>query len=141
MNDINTPEKAADSFMNSVGTAGQLGADSVRQVLDRSQTVANVVASLGVETASFVSRRVEQDSETLGSMVKCRSMPEMLELQVQWWRRAMDDYANQYANQVDRLVAFQASLMRYGAEASSGTEGKLPVAAASGAPQTRRQAA
>lgn len=137
MNDMAMPEKAAESFAQSVGTAGQIGVDTVRQVLDRSQTIANIFANFGAESANFFHHRVEQDSKVLGSMVQCRSLPEMLDLEMQWWRGAMDDYATQYASQVDRLMTFNASLM---SGLSPRAESRLPVPVASGAAQTKRQA-
>lgn len=137
MNNVTKPGMATDSLAHSANAAGQIGADTIHQMLDRSQAIANALAAFGAETANFVGKRVEHSSEVFGNVAQCRSLPDMLEMEAQWWRKAMDDYTGQ----INRLVAFNASLVGKLAEAPASKEPKLPVPATGGTAQNKLQAA
>ncbi len=42
--------------------------------------------------AAIVGRRL---SESIGQMAQCRSVPQLLEVEGQWFKRACDDYSNE----------------------------------------------
>jgi hypothetical protein len=71
----------------------QVGMATVDQFWDRGQSITTMLTNWNTEFAHFMGHRINQTNECIGQMAQCRSLPELLEVQGQWFKRAYDDYS------------------------------------------------
>lgn len=111
----------------------QLGLDAARQFWDRSQAIAAALAGWNSEVSSFVGQRISRDGETIGQMVQCQSLRDALDIEMQWFRKAVDDYGTE----TSRLMELNAKLVGdmvswFGQDAARQTSAKPSTKVASG---------
>lgn len=94
MSEMRGPEKVEASQVPG-WPLGQIALDVAQQFWFQNQTVAKTLVDLNTEVADFVGQRLSQDGEAIGRMTQCRSLPEVLEVETQWLRRAVDDYSKE----------------------------------------------
>jgi hypothetical protein len=94
MNKTTKPEKS-EPFSIPGWPIGEVGTEAVHQFLDRGQTVAKMLVDWNAEFAQLMGHRVNQLSESIRQMAQCRSLPQLLEAEGQWFKRACDDYSKE----------------------------------------------
>jgi hypothetical protein len=94
MNEISGPEKVAMSPVPG-WPLGQVALDAFQQFWGQNQTVAKTLVDLNARVADFVGQRFSQDSEVVVRMAQCKSLPEVVGVETEWFRRAFDDYAKE----------------------------------------------
>jgi hypothetical protein len=70
----------------------ELGLRATRQMLERGECVTSAMMDWQTEVTRFLTRRIGQSSETMSRMMRCQGMDEVLDIELQWMRAAMDDY-------------------------------------------------
>lgn len=82
-------------------------AGATRQFLERGEDTAQNFMDLNAELVRFVSHRANRNSEAVGRIMQCRSLPELLDAESAWARQILDDYSGA----VSRLMDFNARLI------------------------------
>lgn len=73
------------------------------------------------ESARFISDRMQQDLETQRAMLACKSPAELMQVQAEFYKAAMDQYAREAARLYEMMAkATQGSLREAGAPSSRG---------------------
>jgi hypothetical protein len=73
----------------------QVSSDATRRLCEHGQSVAKTFSEWNAGVSHFLSRRVARNSEAMGRMAKCQSVPEVCTIQTQWVQEAADDYMKQ----------------------------------------------
>jgi hypothetical protein len=73
----------------------QASSDATRKLCEQGQSVANTISEWNAEASQFLTHRAARNSETMGRMAKCQSLPEILASQAQWVQVTTDDYMKQ----------------------------------------------
>ena len=94
MNKMTRPERV-ESFANTLWPMSEVGTAAFHQFWDRGRTIAVMVMDWNAEFADFMSHRINHTSGSIGQVAQCRSLPELLEAEGQWFKRAYDDYSEQ----------------------------------------------
>jgi hypothetical protein len=93
----------------------ELGLRATRQMLERGECVTSAMMDWQTEVARFVTRRIGHSSETMSRMMRCQGMNEVLAIELQWMRGAMDDYLG------ESMKLFEINNKVFDGFASSGT--------------------
>ncbi len=70
----------------------ELGLRATRQMFERGECVTSVMMDWQTEVTRFLTLRMSHSSETMSRMLRCQGMDEVLDIELQWMRVAMDDY-------------------------------------------------
>lgn len=93
MNDARKSDKAAEPLAFFAQAMSQSGAEAANQFWGRTQSIGSVLIDLNAEAMRFMGHRINQNSEALGRIVQCRSLHEIVDAELQWFRGAFDDYS------------------------------------------------
>lgn len=93
MDDLKRPERAAEAFAYSAHSISGMGADAAAQFWDRTQSVVSMLMSVNADGMKFIQQRIARSNEMLGGVARCRSLPDILEVESQWFRAEFDDYS------------------------------------------------
>lgn len=77
---------------SSVWPTVELGLRATRQMLERGECVTSAMMDWQTEVTRFLTRRIGHSSETMSRMMRCQGVDEVLDIELQWMRAAMDDY-------------------------------------------------
>ena len=116
----------------------KVSSDAARRFCDQGQSFAKTISEWNMEASQFVSHRLARNSETLGRMAKCPSLPEILAIQNQWVREAADDYMKQTSRLMEVNGRMMGGLLRsfgqvevQSAEQTRSSTAKVPMRATS----------
>jgi hypothetical protein len=70
----------------------ELGLRATRQMLERGEHVTSAMMDWQTEITRFLTRRIGHSSETMSRMMRCQGVNEVLDIELQWVRSAMDDF-------------------------------------------------
>jgi hypothetical protein len=123
----------------------EFGLHAARQMLERGECVTSAIIEWQADATRFVNQRAGRNSETFTHMTRCQGVTELLDLELQWMRTAMDDYAGQARKLLeingrvfDRLAAGLATTVR---EIVAAPDPPAPMPAPAVKPMPRRQQA
>jgi hypothetical protein len=85
----------------------QASSDATRKLCEHGQSVANTISEWNAEASQFLTHRAARNSETMGRMAKCQSLPEILASQAQWVQETTDDYMKQ----MNKLMEINSRIM------------------------------
>ncbi|MBV9251457.1 MAG: phasin family protein [Acetobacteraceae bacterium] len=64
-------------------------------LLEQSRAVSEHFSMFGQDAADFIQKRLAHNINTFNALAKCRSLPELLQVQTHWLTEAFSDYAAQ----------------------------------------------
>ena len=102
MNEVRKPE-----VTNFGASFAQVSSDATRRLCEHGQSVANTISEWNTEVSHFLSHRAARNSEAMGRMAKCQSLPEVCTIQAQWVQEAADDYMKQ----MNKLMEVNSKIM------------------------------
>ena len=89
----------------------QVSSDATRRLCEHGQSVAKTFSEWNAEVGHFLSQRVARNSEAMGRMAKCQSVPEVCTIQAQWVQEAADDYMKQMSKLMDANSRIMGGLL------------------------------
>ena len=89
----------------------QVSSDATRRLCEQGQSVAKTFGEWNAEVGHFLSQRVARNSEAMGRMAKCQSVPEVCTIQAQWVQEAADDYMKQMSKLMDANSRIMGGLL------------------------------
>jgi hypothetical protein len=89
----------------------QVGSDATRRLCEHGQSVAKTFSEWNAEVSHFLSQRVARNSEAVGRMAKCQSVPEVCTIQAQWVQEAADDYMKQMGKLIESNSRIMGGLL------------------------------
>jgi hypothetical protein len=93
MNEVTRPELAGT--MPDLASFTQASSEATRRLCENGHSIAKTIGEWSADLGHFVSQRAARTSEAMARMANCRSFPEILSVQTQWWQEAADDYLKQ----------------------------------------------
>jgi Phasin protein len=106
MNEVRKPE-LAEAKPDLGASFAQVSSDATRRLCEHGQSVAKTISEWNTEVGHFLSHRAARNSETMGRMTKCRSVPEVLAIQAQW----VQDTADDYLKEMSKLMEVNSRMM------------------------------
>jgi hypothetical protein len=94
MDDVRKPDKA-DTISDLGWPLAEVSSEATRRLCEQGQTVAKTMTDWSTEVSQFLSHRAGRNSEAIGRMTKCQSLPEIFAIQTQWVQDAVDDYTRE----------------------------------------------
>ena len=94
MDDVRKPDKA-DTISGLGWPLAEVSSEATRRLCEQGQTVARTMSDWNTAMSHFLSRRAGRNSEAIGRMTKCQSLPEVFATQTQWVQDAVDDYTKE----------------------------------------------
>ncbi len=110
MNEVRKPA-LMEGMPNLSASFVQVSSDATRRLCEHSQSVAKTFSEWNAEVSHFLSQRVARNSEAMGRMAKCQSVPEVCTIQAQWVREAADDYVKQISKLMDANSRIMGGLL------------------------------
>ena len=98
------PDTASTSSQRDVPFAAST--EATQQFLDQGQLVVKWLMDLNGELRRFLADRMGQNSEAVHRMMKCRTMPDMLNIGAEWMQKAFADYSDE----ANRLLQLNTAL-------------------------------
>jgi len=89
----------------------QVTSDTTRRLCEHGQSVAKTFSEWNAEVSHFLSQRVARNSEAMGRMAKCQSVPEVCTIQAQWVQEAADDYMKQMSKLMEANSRIMGGLL------------------------------
>jgi hypothetical protein len=77
-------------------TADPVPADGLDGVMAQSRLMTDLAGTFGAELLRFASRRMQAHADLYAGLVRCRTMQEMLDRQMDFVRQAGSDYAEEF---------------------------------------------
>ena len=134
--DVNEVRKS--EFADFGASLAQASSDATRKFCEQGQSVANTISELNAEASQFLTHRATRNSETMGRIAKCQSLPEILASQAQWVQETTDDYMKQMSKLMEinsRIIGgLFGSFGQFGTQAAEQVRSspeKVPMRAAS----------
>lgn len=106
MNEIRKADRLETSAFD------QAALEMTGQVWGRTEAVTRAMLNWNSEAVRFISDRISRNVETLGRMTQCSRPPEMFEIEADWLRTALEDYAKG----VNKLMEASSLLLSWAAE-------------------------
>jgi hypothetical protein len=110
MDDVRKPDKA-DTISGLGWPLAEVSSEATRRFCEQGQTVAKTMTDWNTEVSQFLSHRAGRNSEAVGRMAKCQSLPEVLAIQSQWVNDAVDDYTKEMSKLMEVNAKLFGSLM------------------------------
>jgi len=99
MNDI--PKSVADQASVPGWELAIAGSDAVQKVCNQGQAVAKATMDWNAECSRFLTHRFSKTSQAVAQITKCRTVPEMFEVQAKWLQTAVEDYMKETSSLLD----------------------------------------
>ena len=81
MDDVRKPDKA-DTISDLGWPLAEVSSEATRRLCEQGQTVAKTMTDWSTEVSQFLSHRAGRNSEAIGRVTKCQSLPEVFAIQV-----------------------------------------------------------
>ena len=91
MDDVRKP----DTIAGLGWPLAEVSSEATRRFCEQGQTVAKTMSDWKNEVSQFLSHRAGRNSEAVGRMTKCQSLPEVFAIQTKWVQDAVDDYTKE----------------------------------------------
>jgi hypothetical protein len=115
---------------------GQVALDMTRQFWGRAEGATKAMMYRNNETARFISDRICRDIETLGRITQCTRLQDVFEIEADWFRTTLGDYARG----ANKLIEVNKDLLSWVVEDTQEAIRRLDEPAGSAAHQAVGQA-
>jgi len=88
----------------------EFGADAARRFSDQGELVAKAMTEWQAECSRNVNHFMNETTETIAEIAKCKSPPEVFAVQTRWIQTAFDDYARQITSLMEMSSQIIGSL-------------------------------
>jgi hypothetical protein len=110
MDDVRKPDKS-DTMSGLGWPLAEVSSEATRRLCEQGQTVAKTMTDWNTEVSQFLSHRAARNSEIMGRMTKCQSLPDVFAIQAQWVQDAVDDYTKEMSKLMEANSRIFGSLV------------------------------